>query len=77
MEIDRPGDAPLTEEQEAVLASFRSKLEAILSDGRVDPLEVQALVNDFRSHRELSSRMMDVMGELWPADVDVTRPQWD
>ncbi|QEY31231.1 hypothetical protein EVJ50_02170 [Synechococcus sp. RSCCF101] len=77
MDIERPGRAPLTEDQMTVLNHFRSQVEAILSDGRVDAAELQTLVQRFRAHRDISSELMDVLGELWPGDLDLIKTDWD
>ena len=59
MQIDHPNAAPLSEEQKAVLETFRTRLESMVSSHGLTSDDMNELIRDLKSHPLISAQLLD------------------
>lgn len=63
MEIDRPGAAALSAEEEALLEHFRQSLHAKTLQGGLTPEDVQRIVKGIKEHPAASQAVLAAISE--------------
>ena len=59
MDITHPGTQPLNDEQKTLLETFRSKVEAKITNHGLTAADVQGFVNEIKRHPEVSSVLLE------------------
>jgi len=62
MKIDHPNAEPLTEEQLALLQTFKQRLNSMVSSHGLTPENVQELVRELKSHPLICTQLMEEIG---------------
>ena len=65
MDITHPGTQPLNDEQKTLLETFRSKVEAKITNHGLTAADVQVFVNEIKKHPEVSTSLLqEIRGEV-------------
>ena len=65
MDVTHPGSKPLSEEQQELLQSFRSKVDSRITSHGLTAADVQSFVDEIKKHPEVSRDLLDaVRGEV-------------
>ena len=65
MEVTHPGSNPLNEDQQALLDSFRSKVDSRITNHGLTAADVQMFVDEIKKHPDVSVALLDaVRGEV-------------
>lgn len=65
MDVTHPGSQPLSEEQQELLQSFRSKVDSRISSHGLTAADVQSFVDEIKKHPDVSRDLLDaVRGEV-------------
>ena len=65
MDVTHPGSKPLSEEQQQLLQSFRSKVDSRITSHGLTAADVQSFVDEIKKHPEVSRDLLDaVRGEV-------------
>ena len=59
MDVNHPGSKPLTEDQIALLETFRSKVESRISSHGMTAADVQSFVDEIKRHPEVSTALLE------------------
>lgn len=59
MDITHPGTQPLNDEQRTLLETFRSKVEAKITNHGLTAADVQGFVNEIKKHPEVSAVLLE------------------
>ena len=59
MDITHPGTQPLNDEQRTLLETFRSKVEAKITNHGLTAADVQGFVNEIKKHPEVSTALLE------------------
>ena len=59
MDVNHPGSKPLTEDQIALLETFRSKVESRISSHGMTAADVQSFVDEIKRHPEVSTGLLE------------------
>ena len=61
MDVTHPGSKPLSEEQQELLQSFRSKVESRITSHGLTAADVQSFVDEIKKHPEVSRDLLDAV----------------
>ena len=61
MDVTHPGSKPLSEEQQALLQSFRSKVDSRITSHGLTAADVQSFVDEIKKHPEVSRDLLDAV----------------
>ena len=65
MDVTHPGSKPLTEDQSALLESFRGKVHSKITSHGLTASDVQTFVDEIKRHPEVSTALLEeVRGEV-------------
>ena len=65
MEVTHPGSNPLNEDQQALLDSFRSKVDSRITTHGLTAADVQSFVDEIKKHPDVSVELLDaIRGEI-------------
>ena len=65
MEVTHPGSNPLNEDQQALLDSFRSKVDSRITSHGLTAADVQSFVDEIKKHPDVSVELLDaIRGEI-------------
>ena len=65
MDVTHPGSNPLNEDQQALLDSFRSKVDSRITTHGLTAADVQSFVDDIKKHPDVSVELLDsIRGEI-------------
>ena len=59
MDVSHPGSSSLTEEQKALLESFRSKFHSKITSHGLTAADVQTFVDEIKKHPEVSGALLE------------------
>ena len=59
MDVTHPGSQPLSEEQQALLQSFRSKVDSRITSHGMTAADVQSFVDEINKHPDVSRDLLD------------------
>ena len=61
MDVTHPGSKPLSEEQQQLLQSFRSKVDSRITSHGLTAADVQSFVDEIKKHPEVSRDLLDAV----------------
>ena len=61
MDITHPGSKPLSEEQQELLQSFRSKVDSRITSHGLTAADVQSFVDEIKKHPDVSRDLLDAV----------------
>ena len=61
MDASHPGSKPLDADQQALLETFRSKVDSRISSHGLTAADVQMLVDEIKKHPEVSVELLDAV----------------
>ena len=61
MDVTHPGSKPLSEEQQELLQSFRSKVDSRITSHGLTAADVQSFVDEIKKHPEVSRDLLDAV----------------
>jgi len=61
MDITHPGSQPLSEDQSALLQTFRSKVESRISSHGMTAADVQTFVDEIKRHPDVSTELLQAI----------------
>ncbi len=61
MDVTHPGSKPLSEEQQELLQSFRSKVDSRITSHGLTASDVQSFVDEIKKHPEVSRDLLDAV----------------
>lgn len=61
MDVTHPGSQPLSEEQQELLQSFRSKVDARITSHGMTAADVQSFVDEIKKHPNVSRDLLDAV----------------
>ena len=61
MDVTHPGSQPLSEEQQALLQSFRSKVDSRITSNGMTAADVQSFVDEIKKHPDVSRDLLDAV----------------
>ena len=61
MDVTHPGSQPLTEEQQELLQSFRSKVDSRITSNGMTAADVQSFVDEIKKHPDVSRDLLDAV----------------
>ena len=65
MEVTHPGSNSLNEDQQALLDSFRSKVDSRITTHGLTAADVQSFVDEIKKHPDVSVELLDsIRGEI-------------
>ena len=65
MDVTHPGSNPLNEDQQALLDSFRSKVDSRITSHGLTAADVQSFVDEIKKHPDVSVELLDsIRGEI-------------
>lgn len=65
MDVTHPGSKPLTEDQSALLQTFRSEVESRIRSHGMTAADVQSFVDEIKRHPDVSTALLqEIRGEV-------------
>ena len=61
MDVTHPGSKPLSEEQQELLQSFRSKVDSRITSHGLTAADVQSFVDEIKKHPDVSRDLLDAV----------------
>ena len=61
MDVTHPGSQPLSEEQQELLQSFRSKVDSRITSHGLTAADVQSFVDEIKKHPDVSRDLLDAV----------------
>ena len=61
MDVTHPGSKPLSEEQQELLESFRSKVDSRVTSHGLTAADVQSFVDEIKKHPDVSRDLLDAV----------------
>ena len=61
MDVTHPGSKPLSEEQQELLQSFRSKVDSRITSHGLTAADVQSFVDEIEKHPDVSRDLLDAV----------------
>ena len=61
MDVTHPGSKPLSEEQQELLQSFRSKVDSRVTSHGLTAADVQSFVDEIKKHPDVSRDLLDAV----------------
>ena len=61
MDVTHPGSKPLSEEQQELLQSFRSKVDSRITSNGMTAADVQSFVDEIKKHPDVSRDLLDAV----------------
>lgn len=61
MDVTHPGSKPLSEEQQQLLQSFRSKVDSRITSHGLTAADVQSFVDEIKKHPDVSRDLLDAV----------------
>mgnify|MGYP004116644053 FL=1 len=61
MDVPHPGSKPLSEEQQELLQSFRSKVDSRITSHGLTAADVQSFVDEIKKHPDVSRDLLDAV----------------
>ena len=61
MDVTHPGSKPLSEEQQELLQSFRSKVNSRVTSHGLTAADVQSFVDEIKKHPDVSRDLLDAV----------------
>ena len=61
MDVTHPGSKPLSEEQQELLQSFRSKVNSRITSHALTAADVQSFVDEIKKHPDVSRDLLDAV----------------
>lgn len=61
MDVTHPGSKPLSEDQQELLQSFRSKVDSRITSHGLTAADVQSFVDEIKKHPEVSRDLLDAV----------------
>ena len=61
MDVTHPGSKPLSDEQQSLLESFRSKVDSRVASHGLTAADVQSFVDDIKKHPDVSRELLDAV----------------
>ena len=61
MDVTHPGSEPLSEEQQALLDSFRRKVDSRVTSHGLTAADVQSFVDEIKKHPDVSRDLLDAV----------------